>query len=200
MRTIVQSIAVLALTAGLVVACSSAAAPTPAATPALTPAAATATPAPPEPTGTPVATPVPVKSVGPKDPAYVTGTGTLSQTNPGTTTPDGDCSRIDGVVVESAGTNTDPRAAGAARVTISVIACEGVGFQWGRMVQTTADGAWDGTCTGAMWADGNESSLSCWLVGSGAYKGLSYYMHSRNIGESVALDGVILPAPPPTAQ
>jgi hypothetical protein len=198
MRTIVRSIAVLAFTAGLVVACG-AAVPTPAATPALTPAAATATPAPPDPTGTPVATPTAAPSVGPMDPAYVTGTGTLSQTNPGTTTPDGDCTRTDGVVVESTGTNDDPRAAGAARVTISVIACGGVGFQWGRMVQTTADGAWEGTCTGAMWADGSESSLSCWLVGSGAYNGLTYNMHSRNVDLSVVVDGVILPAAPPTA-
>jgi hypothetical protein len=199
MRTIVRSIAVLACTAGLVVACGAAATSTPAATPAPTPAAATATPAPPNPTGTPVATPTAAPSVGPMDPAYVTGTGTLSQPNPGTTTPDGDCTRIDGVVVESTGTNTDPRAAGAARVTISVIDCGGVGFQWGRMVQTTADGAWEGTCTGAMWADGGESSLSCWLVGSGAYKGLTYNMHSRNVGFSVVVDGVILPAAPPTA-
>jgi len=199
MRTIVRSITVLAFTVGLVAACGAAASTTPAATLSPTPSAATATPSPPTPTPSP-APPTVAPSVGPKDPAYVTGTGTLSQTIPGTTTPDGDCTRTDGVVVESAGTSTDPRAAGAARVTISVIACGVVGFQWGRMVQTTADGAWEGPCTGAMWADGNESSLSCWLVGSGAYKGLTLYMHSRNIGESVAVDGVILPAPPPTAR
>ena len=200
MGTIIRSIAVLAFSAGLVVACGTAAAPTPAASPAFTPAAATVTSAPPSPTGTPVATPTAAPSVGPMDPAHVTGTGTLSQTSPGTTTPDGDCTRIDGVVVETAtGTNTDPRAAGATRVTISARDCGGVGFQWGTMSQTTANGAWEGTCTGGMWANDNESSLSCWLVGSGAYKGLTYYMHSRNMGDSVAVDGVIIPAPPPTA-
>ena len=196
MRTIVRSIAVLAFTAGLVVACGGAAVTTPPATPELTTAATTATPASPDPTPSP-ALPTAARSVGPMDPAYVTGTGTLSQTNPGTTTPDGDCTRTDGVVVESTGTNDDPRAAGAARVTISVLACGDVGFQWGRMVQTTADGAWEGACTGAMWADGSESSLSCWLVGSGAYKGLTYNMHSRNVDLSVVVEGVILPAAPP---
>lgn len=201
MRTLVRSIAVLAFTAGLVVACGGAATPTPAATPALTPAAATATPAPPNPTGTPVATPTAAPSVGPMDPAYVTGTGTLSQTSPGTTSTVGACTRIDGVVGESAaGTNTDPRAAGATRFTISVLDCGGVGFQWGTMSQKTADGAWEGTCTGGLWANESESSLSCWLVGSGAYKGLTYYMHARNVDLAVEVDGVILPAAPPTAR
>ena len=198
MRTIVRSIAVLALTAGLVVACGAAAAPTPAATPTLTPAAATATPAPPDPTGTPVATPTAAPSVGPMDPAYVTGTGTLSQPSPGTTTPDGACTRIDGVVGESTGMSTDPRAAGATRFTMSALDCGGVGFQWGTMSQTTADGAWEGTCTGGFWADEANSSLSCWLVGSGAYKGLTYNMNSRNVDLSVVVEGVILPAAPPT--
>lgn len=198
MSTIVRSIVELAFTAGLVVACGAAAAPTPAATPALTPAPATATPAPPDPTGTPVATPTAAPSVGPMDPAYVTGTGTLSQTSPGTTTPDGDCTRIDGVVGESTGTNTDPRAAGATSFTISGLDCGGVGFEWGTMRQTNADGAWEGMCTGGMWANENNSNISCWLVGSGAYKGLTYYMHGRNVGLSVEVDGVILPAPPPT--
>lgn len=200
MRTLVRSIAVLAFSAGLVVACGGAATPTPAASPAVTPAAATATPAPPKPTGTPVATPTAAPSVGPMDPAYVTGTGTLSQASGGTTTTVGACTRIDGVVGGSAaGTVTDPRVAGATRFTISALDCGGVGFQWGTMSQKTADGAWEGTCTGGLWANESESSLSCWFVGSGAYKGLTYYMHSRNIGESVEVDGVILPAAPPTA-
>lgn len=116
MRTIVRSIAVLALTAGLVAACGGGAAPTPTATP----------------TGTPVATPTATPSVGPMDPAYVTGTGTLSRTDDGTTTADGDCTRVDGAVVESAGTSTDPRVPGAARVTISGLECGSVGFEWGR--------------------------------------------------------------------
>ena len=198
MRTIVRSIAVLAFTAGLVVACG-AAVPTPAATPALTPAAATATPAPPDPTGTPVATPTAAPSVGPMDPAYVTGTGTLSQTSPGTTTPDGDCTRLDGVAGESTGTSTDPRVAGATRFTMSALDCGGVGFEWGTMSLTTADGAWEGTCTGGFWADEANGNRSCWLVGSGAYKGLTYYVNPRNVGDSVTVEGVILPAAPPTA-
>ena len=198
MRTIVRSIAVLAFTAGLVVACGAAAAPTPAATPTLTPAAATATPAPPDPTGTPVATPTAAPSVGPMDPAYVTGTGTLSQTNPGTTTAVGDCTRLDGVAGESTGTSTDPRAAGTTKFTMSALDCGGVGFEWGTMSLTTADGTWEGTCAGGFWADEANGNRSCWLVGSGAYKGLTYYLNPRNVGDSVMVDGVILPAAPPT--
>lgn len=67
------------------------------------------------------------------------------------------------------------------------------------MSLTSANGAWQGACTGGTWDDENSGDLSCWLVGSGAYKGLTYYMHSRNVGELVAVDGVILPAAPPTA-
>ena len=207
MRTIVRSIAVLAFAAGLVVACG-AAAPTPTATPAPTPSAATATqatatatPATPAPTGTPVPTPTAVPSVGPMDPAHVTGTGTLSQAYPGTTTAVGDCTRVDGVVVEATGTSSDPRVAGAAmKFTVSGLDCGGVGFEWGTMSLTKADGAWEGTCTGGTWASGYNSDISCWLVGSGAYKGLTYYMHSRNAELSVAVDGVILPAPPPATR
>lgn len=198
MRTIVRSIALPALTACFVVACSAAATSTPYATAAPTPAVPTATPVPPDPTPTP-APPTAGPSVGPMDPAYVTGTGTLSQTSGGTTTPDGDCTRIDGVVGEATGTNTDPRAAGATRFTMSALDCGGVGFEWGTMTQTTADGAWEGTCTGGLWANESNSDMSCWLVGSGAYKGLTYYMHSRNVDLAVEVDGVILPAAPPAA-
>jgi hypothetical protein len=196
MRTFVRSIAVLAVTAGLVAACSAAATSTPASTSA--PSAPTATPALSDPTSTPARTAAP--SVGPMEPAYVTGTAILSQTNPGTTTLDGDCTRIDGVVVEATGTNTDPRAAGGkTSFTISGIDCGGVGFEWGTMSTTDADGVWKGPCTGGMWNSEDASNISCWLVGSGAYRGLTYYMHARNVGNLVDVDGVILPAAPPPA-
>ena len=197
MRTIVRSIAVLAATAGLVAACNAAATSTQAPTSAPTPAAPTATPAPPDPTPSP-APPTAAPSVEPMEPAYVTGTGTLSQVSQGTTTPDGDCTRIDNVVVEANGTSTDPRVAGPTTATVHGIDCGGVGFQWGTMTQTTADGAWEGTCTGGMWADQTEGDISCWLVGSGAYEGLTYFMHSRHVGLSTEVDGVILPAAPPS--
>ena len=60
--------------------------------------------------------------------------------------------------------------------------------------------AWEGSCTGSTWNDLRAGDLSCWLVGSGAYKGLTYYMHARTVDLSVAVDGVILPAPPPTTR
>ena len=209
MRTFVRSIALMALIAGLVAGCGAAApaatttpAPTPiaqVATPAATPTPAP-TPAPPDPTGTPLPTPTPFRSVAPMAPAYVTSTGTFYNTNPGTTTPEGDCTRIAGAVIEATGTTDDPRVAGTTRFTTNGPVCGVVGFQWGTMSTTNADGAWEGTCTGGMWGNGDVNDISCWLVGSGAYKGLTYYKHTRTAGLSFADEGVILPAPPPTTR
>lgn len=200
MLTFVRSVALMALIAGLVAGCG-AAAPAATTTPAPTPVAQVATPAPtpapPDPTGTPLPAPTPFRSVAPMAPAYVTGTGTFSKTNPGTTTLDGDCTRIAGAVIEATGKTDDPRVEGATRFTTNGLDCGGVGFQWGTMSTTNANGAWEGTCTGGMWANETVSNISCWLVGSGAYKGLTYYQHTRTADLSWAVDGVILPAPPP---
>ncbi len=100
-------------------------------------------------------------------------------------------------VIEATGTTDDPRVAGTTRFTTNGPVCGVVGFQWGTMSTTNADGAWEGTCTGGMWGNGDVNDISCWLVGSGAYKGLTYYKHTRTAGLSFADDGVILPAPPP---
>lgn len=198
MRTIVRSIAVLAVIAGLVVACGASTSSTPAVTPAPTAATPTATPSPPDPTGTPVATPVPVKSVEPMAPAYVSGTASVSATDQGTTVADGDCTRASGVVVKGTSTMDDPRVAGTSTAQIGGVLCGQVGFEWVTMKLENAGGTWEGPCTGGMWADSNSSDIGCWLVGSGAYKGLTFYMHGRNAGTSATIDGVILPVAPPS--
>jgi hypothetical protein len=198
MRTIVRSIVVLAIAAGLVGACGASAGPTQAPSLAATPADPTATPAPPDPTSTPTVAATPVKSVEPMASAYVTGTASISETNPGTTVAEGDCTRVSGVVVQGTSTMNDPRVSGTSTAQIGGILCGPVGFEWITSMQVeNADGAWEGPCTGGMWANANASNIGCWLVGSGAYKGLTYYMHGRNTGDSATVDGVILPAAPP---
>jgi hypothetical protein len=76
----------------------------------------------------------------------------------------------------------------------------GVGFHWGTLRITNADGAWEGSWSGAYW-DGPESETDnwSWMIGSGAYEGLTLSLHFRGHAIQPAdLEGVILAAPPPT--
>ena len=203
MRTFVRFFAVLMVTAGLV-ACNAAAAPTQAPTSAPALAAATATPAPPEPTAAPVATPTTAPSVGPMAPAYVTGTASGGAVvSEGTTTTEGGLTRVDGVVIEGIGLAlSDPRVTGRCTQHLSAVGstADGVGFEWGTMRIETADGAWEGSFRAAYW-DGlqAEADGATWMVGSGAYEGLTFYLHYRgHAGPPADLVGLILPAPPPT--
>ncbi|MEW6225702.1 MAG: hypothetical protein AB1627_13850 [Chloroflexota bacterium] len=207
MRTFVRSIAVLGVTAGLVAACGASAAPTQAPTSAPALAAATATPAPPDPTGTPVATPTTAPPVGPMDPAFVKGsaaTGPATSVDDGTTREDGELTVVEGVVIDAINIMlSDARVSGRCTQYLNAIGstADGVGFQWGTMRIENADGAWEGPWRGAYW-DGlqSETDASSWMVGSGAYEGLTFYLHFQGHADVPAeLVGVILPAGPPTA-
>jgi hypothetical protein len=96
----------------------------------------------------------------------------------------------------------DPRVSGSATMHLSSAGstAAGVGFQWGTMRIDNADGAWEGPWTGAYW-DGlaSETDNSSWMIGSGAYEGLTLSLHFRgHAGPPADLEGVILQAPPPT--
>lgn len=200
MRTLVRSIAVLAVSAGLVGACAAAAAPTTAPTSTPAPAAVTVTPAPPDPTAAPTAAPTPAASVGPMDPAYVTGTGSIVTTvSEPTQRQVGELTYWDDVVLDTAGALSDPRLSGNSTLHLSAVTDHaGVGFEWGTARIENAGGAWEGTLRGAVWNDLNASDLSGWYVGSGDYEGLTYYEHIRSSGLGAEVVGVILPAEPPT--
>ena len=76
----------------------------------------------------------------------------------------------------------------------------GIGFQWGTMRLENKDGAWEGSFRAAAWGDPVEARpmRASWMVGSGAYKGLTLYLHFRgHAGPPADVDGVILPVPPP---
>jgi hypothetical protein len=203
MRHIVRTIAVMAVTAGLLVACNAAATPTPAATPAPTQAVAPATPAPPDPTGTPVPSPTVAPSVGPMDAAYVTGSATGGNlVSEGTAREEGALTLVEGVELDYIGINmSDARGSGVGTMHLSEVATtEGlVGFQSGTLRIQNADGAWEGAFRSACWGDPRgESDGASWMIGSGAYEGLTFYLHFRGHSLSPAeLTGVILPAPPP---
>lgn len=203
MRTFVRSIAALAITAGLVAACGASAAPTqvPTSAPAL--AAATATPARPDPTGTPVATPTTTPPVGPMDPAFVKGTATGGPVvSEGTTREDGGLTIVEGVVLESISVIlSDMRVTGPCTMHLNAVGSTagGVGFQWGTMRIEKSDGAWEGPWRGAYWNGlQSETDAASWLVGSGAYEGLTFHLNIRGHALAPAeLVGVILSAPPP---
>jgi hypothetical protein len=73
-----------------------------------------------------------------------------------------------------------------------------VGPEWGTSRLENAGGAWEGTCTAAAWSDFNASAVSCWLVGSGAYEGYTYYAAISTSGFSAEVEGIIFPGSPPT--
>jgi hypothetical protein len=120
----------------------------------------------------------------------------------GTTTTEGGLTRVDGVVIEGIQlVLSDPRVTGRCTQHLSAVGstADGVGFQWGTMRIETADGAWEGSFRAAYW-DGlqAEADGATWMVGSGAYEGLTFYLHYRgHAGPPADLVGVILPAPPP---
>jgi hypothetical protein len=213
MRTFVRSIALMALTAVVAAGCG-AAAPAATTTPMAAQAAAAATPTPtqvpaatlapsPDPTGTPLSA-TPLKSVGPMDAAYVTGTGAIVEiVSAGTTTEQGSLSHVEGIALKGTVTASDARVSGTTEMHLSGLGAPtstgGVGFEWGTLKIVNPGGAWEGTVRGAIWADANASDLAGWLVGSGAYTGLSYYLDLRG-GSSAESIGVIMPVPPPAMQ
>jgi hypothetical protein len=203
MRTIVRSIATLAVTATLIMSCAASAAPTPAATATPAPAAATSTPAPPAPTGTPIATPTLAPPVGPMDAAHVTGIASGGNSvSEGTAHEEGALTVVEGVKLDLISVRlSDSRGSGQATMHVSEVATtEGlIGFQWGTLRIENADGAWEGPFRGACWGDPRgETDGTAWMIGSGAYEGLTFYLHFRGHTTAPAeLTGVILPAPPP---
>ena len=179
MRRIVRSLALLAL-AGSVAACGTAAA-TPTSTPTATPA----------PVATPVAT---TDGVGDE---YVTGTMTFSPLQDGTTTKVGNVTQLRGAVFTGAWTMNDPRVNATGTARLSVDEYTNVYPEWGTMRLENANGAWEGTVTGASWNGGYTANDSGWLVGSGAYAGYTYYVHFWGSGYNYLAEGIIFLGSPP---
>jgi hypothetical protein len=137
------------------------------------------------------------------DPAYVTGQGSGGpEPSEGTTTVEGGLTRVDGVVLHKIGIAlSDPRVTGMGTLRLNAVGStvKGVGFQWGTLRIENAGGAWEGSWTGAYWDHlQSETNGAAWMVGSGAYEGLTFYLNIRGHADQPAdLEGVILPAPPP---
>ncbi len=72
----------------------------------------------------------------------------------------------------------DPRVDGTVTFPFSADAYDSAASEWGAMTVENKDGSWEGPCTGAAWAVGDGFAWSCWLTGSGAYDGYTYYKQS----------------------
>jgi hypothetical protein len=152
------------------------------------PPVATVTPAPAAPTPTP----------DPLRDAHVSGDPLVTVASPGETSQVGDETRVTGIVYDLQEDVDDPRVAGFGTLTLDTRGTASMSYGSGDIHLDGADGAWDGTCTSSSWDDGRSISLSCWLTGTGAYQGLSYYRHSLSSAGSSSFDGLILSAPPPS--
>jgi pyrimidine-specific ribonucleoside hydrolase len=141
------------------------------------------------------ATPVPSTSgVGPQ---YVVGTETLSVTTQGTQRQVGAVTQLRGQVLASVDTMNDPRVAGTGAITANADQYGTLGPQWGTYRLENAQGAWEGRWTGAAWDSGNAVNVTGWLVGSGDYKGYTYFLHVWGAND-LQVEGILFKGPQPT--
>jgi hypothetical protein len=134
-----------------------------------------------------------------KGDAVVTGTEVVSVETYGTSEKAGDVIRMRGVVATTVDTMNDPRVTGTGTIHGENDSYGSVGPQWGTYRLENADGAWEGTWTGALWNGGGVSQVTAWLVGSGAYEGYTYYFRARG-SNPAKVDGIIFRGSPPAPQ
>lgn len=119
----------------------------------------------------------------------------------GTQTLVGDVSRLRDAAIASDATMSDPRVSGTGPARLDNDLYGTVGLMWGTSELGNAGGAWKGTYSGGLWDQDsalNRSDGTFWFVGSGDYAGNTYYQHIQATGDSVAVEGIIFPGPPPT--
>ena len=208
MRISTRAMLSLALAGALVAACGGAAAPqAPAADLAAAPAVATpapaATPAPtPEEITPPPAspTPTPMPTTDGQGDEVVRGLEVLAGLMQDyTITKAGSVDQYRGGVVSLTDHMNDPRVDGTVTFRFSLDVYGVAGSEWGEMKIENKTGSWDGPCTGATWKEGDGIVWSCWLTGSGAYDGYTYYKQSSKEVADEFLDiiGVVYPGDPP---
>ena len=196
MRSVARLSIALVLASLVAVACGTGATTSPTQsgtpTPAPTVADPTSTPAPSE---QPTATPVPMTDG--EGPEYVVGTSSLNVTKEGTSTVVGDVTQLRGQEMMAPETMNDPRLAGMTHITLNADVHGSVASEWGTSRIETTEGAWQGSWTGASWNDGVATSVSGWLIGSGAYEGYTYYFHVFGPSMPFRVEGIIYPGSPP---
>ena len=104
----------------------------------------------------------------------VSGTLALALTTPYTETRAGDVTRLRDGVITVTTRMSDPRVSGIGTWRVNADLFPAAGPRWGAYRLENADGAWDGTCSGAARDTSVDGAWSCRLTGSGAYDGYSY--------------------------
>jgi hypothetical protein len=153
---------------------------------------------------TPSSTPTPAPTTDGVGPEHVSGTEVVSVQTYGASVRAVDgVTQMRGVVATSVDTMNDPRVTGTGVIHGENDSYQGendsdgsVGPQWGTYRLENAEGAWEGTWTGALWGSGMVSDVTAWLVGSGAYEGYTYYFHARGTNP-MEVEGIIFPGSPP---
>jgi hypothetical protein len=209
MRSKVRLIPVLALAGLLAAACGAATATqTPTSVPTAFPSAAPTAPplATPEQITAPPATapPTPMPTTDGQGDEVVRGEMTLNAlTTDFVITKVGDVSQYRGGVLSFEDATNDPRVNGTVTFEFGIDVYTTAGSQWGKVKIENEKGAWTGTCTGGTWGQELRGlAWSCWLTGSGAYDGYSYYRQISKEpvpGDAPAtVVGVVYPGPIPT--
>jgi hypothetical protein len=96
------------------------------------------------------------------------------------------------------GAMNDPRLAGTEKITLNADFYGTVASEWGTTRIENAEGTWEGTWTGVTWGEAGATSVSGWLVGSGAYAGWTYYFHGYGPSQPYQVEGIIFEGSPPT--
>jgi hypothetical protein len=145
----------------------------------------------------PTASPTPARTTDGQDEETVVGTEILTVV----TQPKGQSvasvRELRGGVAAVATAANDPRVSGTGTWQFDQDAYASVGPEWGTYHLQNEGGSWDGDCQGGTWSDGNAAVRSCWLTGSEAYDGYSYFfiVTQTSLG-SGAVEGVIYPGSP----
>lgn len=201
-RTYARAVSLVALLAAMSTACGD-----DGGTEAITTVATTATAAP-----TPVTAAAPASTVGAPvtyadQATYVSGTIADFTIDQGTVTDDGNgASHSRGGSLSYTMIANDPRAGGKLTATWNSdrwgVEDNGALVQWGDAVLTNEGGTWEGSYAGALASDYGGDVVTRWLVGTGAYEGLTFYWWLA--GYEGGIDGaqwygIIYPGnPPPT--
>jgi len=197
-----RTIVVLAAAGMLVAGCAATAstqAPTAVPDPSVVVSAppATATPAI-APSAAPTPTPVPPTD-GRGDEVTVghLANGTLEQNY--TTTKVSDVTQYRGGIVVGSQVMNDPRVTGQARFEFSIDFLTNAGLEWGTWTISNDEGSWVGPCTGGTWAQADGFVWGCWLQGTGAHAGYTFYQSvTKEVGQSTPyVHGVIYEGSPP---
>lgn len=142
-------------------------------------------------------TPTPGHSPDGQGDEVVEGTESIVLTTQYTEKQVGAVQQLRGGVVTTTAVMNDPRASGTGTWRVSVDAYTAVGPDWGTYRLENAEGAWEGTCSGGTWGAGDGAMRTCWLTGSGAFVGYSYFLYATWASPGPGrVQGVIYPGSP----